>query len=173
MSRRVSFVLGVSALVVLALLAIFLIAALAGAGSFAAFGPAGTRASTSRPVARFARLPSGWHQYRDTSVDQDALALSWRYSPNSAGWAPSMPRGGIAVDVLFRHSGRPHYRPLRLVLPRHPTTLLEGTRDTPEYRIYGRVDGQDLMILVDIRRLHPTKAQLASARLVVSNIRFS
>lgn len=83
-----------------------------------------------------------------------------------------MPRGGIAVYVHFL-PGRPHFRPLRLVFPRKPATLLEGTRDTPEYRIFGRVQGADLIIFVDIRRLHPTRVQLAAARRVVSLIRFS
>lgn len=126
-------------------------------------------ASGTAPVARFAHLPVGWHQYPQLP---DALALSWRYRPNSHGWGTSMPRGGIAVYVHFL-PGRPHFRPLRLVFPRKPATLLEGTRDTPEYRIFGRVQGADLIIFVDIRRLHPTRVQLAAARRVVSLIRFS
>jgi hypothetical protein len=121
------------------------------------------------PVARFAHVPAGWHQYRDTP---DVLALSWRYRPNPFGWGASMPRGGIAVYVHFL-PGKPHYRPLRLVLPRRPATLPEGTRDTPEYRIFGRVNGTDLIVFVDIRRLHPNHAQLGAARRVVSLIRFS
>ena len=149
-----------------------LVAVLAGGVSLSALGAAEAPASGPAPMARFSHLPRGWHQYRDTPVMRDVLALSWRYRPNSAGWAPSMPRGGIAVDVHFL-PGKPHYDRLRLVLPRRPTTLLEGTRDTPEYRIYGRVRGSDLIISVDIRRLHPTQAQLSTARRIVSLIRFS
>ena len=85
-----------------------------------------------------------------------------------------MPRGGIGVTVYFPHPrGKQSYRPLRIVLPRRPTTLLEGTRNTPEYRIFGRVRGVDVNIFVDIRRLHPSPRQLRTAQRVVSNIRFS
>ena len=123
------------------------------------------------PVARFVKLPVGWHQYRDPP---DATALNWHYRPNSFGWASSMPRGGIAVSVRFvpRAKGT-EYRPLRLVLPQHPAVLLEGTRDTPEYRIHGRVRGKDVDISVDIRRPHPTRADLRAAQRAVSSIRFS
>ena len=122
------------------------------------------------PVAHFRHLPQGWHQYRETP---DATALNWNYRPNSYGWASSMPRGGIAVNVYFPPPHKPHYQPLRLVLPRRPATLLEGTRETPEYRIFGRVRGVDVNIFVDIRRLHPTCADLGAAQRVVSRIRFS
>jgi hypothetical protein len=85
-----------------------------------------------------------------------------------------MPRDGIAVAVYFPHvQGKQRYRPLRLVLPRRPSTLLEGTHDTPEYRIFGRVRGVDVNIFVDIRRLHPSRRQLRAAQRVVSSIRFS
>jgi len=83
-----------------------------------------------------------------------------------------MPREGIAVYVHF-FPRKPRYRPLRLVLPRRPTTLLEGTLDTPEYRIAGRVRGVDLIIFVDIRSHHPSRAQLSTAGRVLSRIRFS
>jgi hypothetical protein len=126
---------------------------------------------TNTPVASFIHVPAGWHQYREAP---DATALSWPYQPNAYGWAPSMPRDGIAVTVYFPHPrGKQSYRPLRLALPRRPSALLEGTRDTPEYRIFGRVRGVDANIFVDIRRLHPTRRQLRVARRVVSNIRFS
>lgn len=85
-----------------------------------------------------------------------------------------MPRGAIAVTVYFPHPrGKQRYGSLRLLLPRRPATLLEGTRDTPEYRIFGRVRGVDANIFVDIRRLHPSRAQLRAAQRVVSSIRFS
>jgi hypothetical protein len=123
------------------------------------------------PAASFAPLPSGWHEYRDMP---GATALSWHYRPSQSGWAPSMPRDGIAVAVYFPHvQGKQHYRPLRLVLPRRPSTLLEGTHDTPEYRIFGRVRGVDVNIFVGIRRLHPSRRQLRAAQRVVSSIRFS
>ena len=65
------------------------------------------------------------------------------------------------------------YPPLKLVLPPKPATLLEGTKDTPEYRIHGRVRGWNVDVWVDIRRRHPTKAELRIARRVVAAIRFS
>ena len=125
---------------------------------------------TNGPVAFFVQLPAGWHQYREAP---DATALNWQYHPSSDGWAPSMQRDAIAVTVYFPHPrGKQSYRPLRLTLPRRPSTLLEGTRDTPEFRIFGRVRGVDVNIFIDIRRLHPTRRQLRVARRVVSNIRF-
>jgi hypothetical protein len=85
-----------------------------------------------------------------------------------------MPRDGIAVSVRFPHAqGEQSYWPLRLVLPRRPATVLEGTHDTPEYRIVGRVRGVYVSIFVDIRRLHPSRQQLQAAQRVVSTIRFS
>jgi len=82
-----------------------------------------------------------------------------------------MPKGGIIVNVTFP-SVPARYKPLRLVLPRRPTTLLEGTSDTPEYRIAGRVRGVNVLILVDIRNRHPTAAERRVAQRVVSSIRF-
>ena len=131
----------------------------------------GNRSFFSAPVASFVRLPSGWHEYRDMP---GTTALSWHYRPSQYGWATSMPRDGIAVTVYFPHvGGKQSYRPLRLVLPRRPSTLLEGTHDTPEYRILGRVRGVDVNIFVDIRRLHPSRRQLRAAQRVVSSVRFS
>jgi hypothetical protein len=125
----------------------------------------------SEPIASFAHLPSGWHEYRTMP---DSTALNWHYELSPHGWAASMPRDGIAVSVYFAHPrGKQGYRPLRLVLPPRPATLLEGTRDTPEYRIFGRVAGVDVSIFVDIRRLHPSRRQLRDAQVVVSAIRFS
>jgi hypothetical protein len=98
-------------------------------------------------------------------------ALSWPYHLNSFGWAPSMPRNAIAVNVFFPN-GPPHYPALRLVMPRAPATTLEGAPDTPEYRIHGRVDGRDVEVWIDIRRPHPTENQLRIAQLVVSALRF-
>jgi hypothetical protein len=157
MNRRVASIFGVGGLVVLA--------GLLGSG---AASPAG---SVAPPTARFVQLPPGWHQYREPP---DATALNWHYQPTSNGWAPSMPRGGIAVAVYFPHPREnQRYRPLRLLMPRHPFGFLEGTRDTLEYRIYGRVRGVDVAIFVDIHRTHPTCADLDMAQLIVARIRFS
>jgi hypothetical protein len=84
-----------------------------------------------------------------------------------------MPRNGIVVQVIFPTGLTPRYPPLKLVLPRTPATLLEGTSDTPEYRIHGRVRGRNVEVWVDIRRLHPTRAMLRLAQRVLSSIRFS
>jgi hypothetical protein len=157
MNWRIASVFGAAGLVVPA--------ALLGSG---AASPAATMAA---PTARFVQLPAGWHQFREAP---DATALNWRYHPNSNGWAPSMPRGGIAVSVYFPHPGqRQRYRPLRLLMPRHPSGFLEGTRDTLEYRIYGRVRGGDAAIFVDIHRPHPTCADLGLAQRIVARLRFS
>jgi hypothetical protein len=51
--------------------------------------------------------------------------------------------------------------------------MLDGTHDTPEYRIFGRVRGVDVNIFVDIRRLHPSRRQLRAAQRIVSSVRFS
>ncbi len=82
-----------------------------------------------------------------------------------------MPRGGIAVTVLFP-SAPPRYRRLKLILPKRPATTLEGAPDTPEYRIHGRVEGRDVEVFVDIRQPRPSKAQLSLAQRIVSAIRF-
>ena len=131
----------------------------------------GNRSFFKAPVASFARLPAVWHEYREMP---GATALSWHYRPSQFGWAASMPRGGIAVTVYFPHVlGRQRYRPLRLVLSRRPSTLLEGTHDTKEYRIFGRVRGVDVNIFIDIRGLRPSRRQLRTAQRVVSSVRFS
>jgi hypothetical protein len=82
-----------------------------------------------------------------------------------------MPKGGIAVSVTF--AGAPgSYNPLRLRLPRRPAVMLEGTTDTPEYRIEGRTHGWNVNISIDIRSSHPTAAQLHEAQRVLTSIRF-
>ena len=119
------------------------------------------------PIVSFAGLPAGWHRFGSEGV----YALNWRYRPNSLGWATSMPRNGIAVQVFFPNE-TPRYPPLKLVMPRFPATTLEGAPDTPEYRIHGRVAGRDVEVWIDIRRRHPTARQLWVARRVVSALRF-
>lgn len=120
------------------------------------------------PIVSFAELPAGWHQF---SGNSGAYALNWRYRPNSSGWAPSMPRNGIAVQVFFPNEA-PRYPTLRLVMPRSPATTLEGAQDTPEYRIHGRIDGRDVEVWIDIRRPHPTQRQLRIAQRAIAAIRF-
>lgn len=121
------------------------------------------------PVVSFSRLPPGWHA---TAVPDGAYALSWRYRQDRFGWASSMPKNGIAVNVFYLPRKTAHYPPLKLLLPKAPATTLEGAPDTPEYRIHGRVKGRDIEVWVDIRRPHPTKAQLRLVQRVVSAIRF-
>lgn len=121
------------------------------------------------PDVSFSYLPPGWHAYPGSN---GAYALSWRYRPNSSGWASSMPKNGIAVNVFFPLQTA-HYPSLKRVLPKVPATTLEGAPDTPEYRIHGRVRGRDVEVWVDIRRVRPTKAQLRFAQRVVSAIHFA
>jgi hypothetical protein len=120
------------------------------------------------PIVSFAQLPAGWRHF---AMDRRAYALSWRYRPSPSGWAPSMPKDGIAVNVFFP-TDTPHYPPLTLVLPKAPATTLEGAPDTPEYRIHGRVNGRDVEIWVDIRRPRPTQKLLRLAQRAVSAVRF-
>lgn len=120
------------------------------------------------PEVAFTRLPRGWHRYGGLG---SAYATSWRYRPNEHGWASAMPRNGIVVNVFFV-ANSPRYPPLRLVVPRKPTTFLEGTSDTAEYRLHGRVEGRNVEVWVDIRRRHPTRDQLRHAQRVVSGLRF-
>jgi hypothetical protein len=124
------------------------------------------------PIASFAHLPAGWHQFADSGGGGGVYALSWRYHPDNFGWAPSMPRNGIAVNVFFPDD-TPHYPRLRLVMPRAPATTLEGAPDTPEYRIHGQVDGHDVEVWIDIRRPHPTQYQLRIAQRALSALRFT
>src|SRR5436190_1627710 len=103
--------------------------------------------------ARSSDIPARWP--RDRSLRPAVIWASCCFAQTSLVWP------------------RSRYGPLRLVLPRRPATFLEGTRDTPEYRIFGRARAVDVNIFVDIRRLHPTRADLRAAQRVVSRIRFS
>lgn len=125
---------------------------------------------TPPPAVSFYALPSGWHSYGSNG----AVATSWAYRPGvtSGGWADHMPRGGIAVNVFFP-TAKTRFPPLKLVLPRRPATFLEGTTDTPEYRIEGRVGDTNVFVFVDIRRKQPTALDLRIAQRVVSSIRFA
>ena len=76
------------------------------------------------------------------------------------------------MTVFFPNERRSTYPPLRLLIPKRPTTTLEGAPDTPEYRIHGRVLGRDVEVWIDIRRPHPTQAELRAAQRVVSQLRF-
>ena len=119
------------------------------------------------PAVSFAHLPPGWH-----AVGGESVATSWPYRPgDGGGWADHMPVGGIAVTVFFPTIDT-HLAPIRLVLPRKAATLLEGTTDTPEYRIEGSVHGRDVFVWVDIRTKRPTAAQLHAAQQAVSAVRF-
>jgi hypothetical protein len=120
------------------------------------------------PVISFAHLPSGWHAF---TGGNGAYALSWRYRPNPSGWATSMPRNAIAVNVYYPTDAA-RYPPLRLTMPNAPITTLEGAPDTAEYRIHGRVNGRDVEVWIDIRRPKPTPTQLRLAQRVVSAVRF-
>lgn len=121
------------------------------------------------PSVAFASLPDGWHSYQASG----AIATSWDYAPGQAPGGPAdhMPRGGIIVNVTFPTVAQ-RFKSLQLVLPKHPTTLLEGTKDTPEYRIEGRTHGVNVLISVDIRNVRPTAAERRKAQRVVSSIRF-
>ena len=120
------------------------------------------------PIVSFVQLPAGWHAY---AGDPGVYALGWHYTENSAGWAQSMPRHGIAVTVFFPDSST-RYPKLRLVIPRSPATTLEGAPDTPEYRIQGRVNRRNVAIWIDIRSPHPTPNELHLAQRVIAALRF-
>src|SRR5262249_32956723 len=75
------------------------------------------------PAVSFVALPVGWHSFASAG----ATATSWAYTPGRGfgGWADQMPEGGIAVSVTFTNAGS-RLEPLRLVLPREPSVMLEG-----------------------------------------------
>jgi hypothetical protein len=116
----------------------------------------------------FARLPPGWRQFPGTG---SGLATSWAYRQGPVGWALSIPRNGIAVNVFFVRDTPPN-PPLRLHLPASTKFTLDGAPDTPEYRIHGRVRQHNVEVWVDIRRSHPTTRQLRLAQQAVSALRF-
>jgi hypothetical protein len=135
-----------------------------------AISAAGVPLGMTPPTVSFHALPSGWHSYRS----EGAVATSWAYGPgtSSGGWADHMPPGGIAVSVFFP-TAKTRFPLLKLVLPHRPATLLDGTTDTPEYRIEGRVHSTNVFVFVDIRRKQPTVSDLRHAQRVVSSIRFT
>ena len=121
------------------------------------------------PIAvSFAHLPPGWRQLPGTG---SALATSWPYREGPGGWALSIPRNGIAVNVFFVRDTPPYPR-LRLRLPTSTKFVLEGAPGIPEYRIHGRVRGHNVEVWVDIRRRDPTTSQLRLAQRVVSALGF-
>jgi hypothetical protein len=120
------------------------------------------------PIVSFAQLPSGWHAFNGVN---GVYATSWNYHPNSSGWAASIPRGGIVVTVFFAKDTA-HLPALKLVVPRHAATMLEGTTDTPEYRLQGRVNGRDVEVWIDIRKPHPNQTQLRIVQRVISALCF-
>lgn len=136
----------------------------------AALALTGVSAGAPPPAVSFSLLPTGWHA---AQASNGAYALSWRYREDRFGWAGSMPKNGIAVEVSFFPKQSSRYPVLRLVLPKTPATTLEGAPDTPQYRIRGRVQGRNVDIWVSIRRHKPTVAQLRAAQRVVSGIRFT
>jgi hypothetical protein len=147
-------------------------------------------------AATFAYLPKGWEALPQTAgvltragAETESTALSWRYKPNSFGWANRMPRNAIAVDLLLirRAAGprinlchstphlpeSPKIKHLPLRLPSTTSTQLEGEPNVPEYRIFGRLgDWYNIDLRVDISNPHPTPAMRQRAREVVSHIRF-
>jgi len=120
-------------------------------------------------MVSFAHLPSRWHWFRS----EGAVATSWPYRPGvgGGGWADHMPIGGLAVTVFFP-TIKTRLAPLTLVLPRRPTVMLEGTTDTPEYRIAGSVNGRSVYVSVDIRSKHPNAAERRAAQVALCSIRF-
>jgi hypothetical protein len=126
-------------------------------------------AAQPAPAVSFTHLPAGWCAFAEG--DGGVYATSWRYRQNSFGWAAAMPRGGIVVRVFLPNVAQ---RPpaLRLVLPARPATTLDGTTDTPEFRLHGQVAGRDAEVWIDIRRARPTRADRRSAQRVLSTIRF-
>ena len=123
---------------------------------------------TPQIAVSFARLPPGWRQFPGTGY---GLATSWSYRQGPGGWAFSIPRDGIAVNVFFVRDTPPYPR-LRLRLPASTKFALDGAPGIPEYRIHGRVDGHNVEVWVDIRRLQPTASELRLAQQVVSALRF-
>ena len=127
-----------------------------------------TRPPIPQIEVSFAVLPPDWRQFPDTD---SGLATSWPYRPGHGGWALSIPRDGIAVQVFFVRD-TPPYPTLRLRLPTSTKFALEGAPGVPEYRIHGRVLGHNVEVWVDIRRARQTTRQLRLAQQLVSALRF-
>ena len=121
------------------------------------------------PAVHVAALPPGWRVY---ATGTGLIATSWRYRPDSLGPATAMPQGGVIVNVFFPPGEKKALAPLRLVLPPRPATLLEGTTDTPEYRIHGRVSGRDVEVWVDVRGGRPSRSKRRLIQHVLSSLRF-
>jgi hypothetical protein len=164
-------------------------------GSAALAGSHGT--PTILPSAKFARLPGGWRAFdREFGLltrrggDVESYALSWPYRRNSFGWANSMPRNAIAIEVLLLRTsadgsrinlclhtphlgGFPPIRRLPLRLPRTTGDRLEGAPNVPEYRVFGRIDDMyNVDLRVDVNNPRPTPAMLRTAQKVVAAIAF-
>jgi hypothetical protein len=163
---------------------------------------AGAAPQTSHALAvrppHFGRLPPGWGQFSEPTepltrqgANAGAVATSWHYRPNPIGWGNSIPRDGIAVQVLLirRQVGRPtninlcHVTPhlaayplvqgLPLRLPRTTTATFEGSPKIPEYRVFGRVgESYNFEVRVDINTPHPPAAMLNTAQHAVTAINF-
>ena len=168
--------------------------------AIALVGSTGSPASDNRIVvqpAKFTNLPRGWKAFDSdfgflTSRGANAYsyALSWRWQPNSFGWATQMPRGAIAVTVSLirrspgktktnlclhvpRLSDSPKIRRLPLQLPATTPYRLEGEPGVIEYRVFGRMDDSyDVDLRVDVNSRHPSETQRQSAQNVVSHLRF-
>ena len=124
------------------------------------------------PVVRFAHLPNGWRSFGGAG---GGYATSWAYRPTSGGWASALPVNGVVVQVYFfpGDQKKPCYRPRPLILPAEAATMLEGTGDTPEYRITSCIRGRRVQVWVDIRNRHPTHVLRRLAQRVVAAIRFN
>jgi hypothetical protein len=159
---------------------------------------AGSAAAQRRVVhgATFPSLPAGWRAFDDDfgllghdGADVTTYALSWRYQPNSLGWADSMPRGAVAISVqLSRRLGRragvnlcarapvwPGFpaRHLPLRLPVRTRATLDGSPQIPEYRIEGRLGkAYNVDLRVDVNAPRPAPATLALARRLVAHLGF-
>lgn len=120
--------------------------------------------TASPPTVSFAALPAGWRSFPSSG----AVATSWQYVPGRGigGWADHMPRGGIAISVTFLSTKRVE-KPLRLVMPASPAAVLDGTTDTPEFRLEGEVHGHAVLVSVDIR-----SRRLRLAQRILASIRF-
>src|SRR3954469_4693118 len=163
----------------------------------------GTRAGTAAPQrhvvhgATFRSLPAEWCAFDNDfglldhkGADVTTYALSWRYQPNSLGWADSMPRGAVAISVQLsrrqlarttrvnlcaRAPAWPSFParrlPLRLPLRTHAT--LDGSPQIPEYRIEGRLGtAYNVDVRVDVNAPRPAAATLALARRLVAHLHF-
>jgi hypothetical protein len=128
-------------------------------------------------VLRFANLPPGWTQVRDSATA--VTALSWRYRPTQRGWArPETLRGErLAVRVILRCPGTQAARrklpggvtqlPVRIQAP-SSSGALPGVPAAMEYQFHPTAAGLQTDIRVAFAHRKPSPSMKGEAQTVLT-----